>query len=310
MPPVPPKPDFFLVGAPKCGTTALHRHLARHPEIFVSPKEEMNHFATDLLRADDPWRSEPRYLEAFRGAGRARRIGDASVFHLFSRAAAREIRAFRPDARILVSLRDPADWLPSYHSQMVWNGDETLLELEAALEAEPARLRGERLPAHLRFPQRLYYSQVAAFAEQLERYFDVFGRERVHVLLFDELARAPESALRALLEFLEVDPSHCRGFGRANPNRRIRSAVVSEFLKRPPAPVAAIVTRVLPPGLRVSLRRSLRRLNSRTEPRAPLSPALRARLCERFRPEVARLEGLLGRPLRDWCDPRGSAAAR
>lgn len=310
MPQVSPKPDFFLVGAPKCGTTALHQHLARHPEIFVSAKEEMNHFATDLLRADDPWRSEERYLEAFRGAAGARRIGDSSVFHLFSRAAARGIRAFRPDARILVSLRDPVDWLPSYHSQLVWNGDETLTELEAALEAEPARQRGLQLPAQLRFPQRLYYSQVAAFSEQLERYFDAFGRERVHVLLFDELESAPESALRALLEFLDVDPSHCENFERANPNQQVRSAAFSEFLKRPPSPVAAIVTRALPPGLRLRLRRALRRLNSRKAPRAPLSPALRARLCERFRPEVARLEALLGRPLPGWCARAAPAGAR
>ncbi len=306
MPPELRKPDFFLVGAPKCGTTALHLHLARHPEIFLSAKEETNHFASDLLRADDPWRSEAAWLDLFREAGRARRIGDASVFHLFSREAARGIRAFQPEARILVALRDPVEWLPSYHSQMVWNGDETLRDLEAALEAEPARLRGEALPAHLRFPQRLYYSQVAAFSEQLERYFDAFGRDRVHVILFDELCSRSESVLRALLGFLEVDPSHCTGFQIANPNRQLRSAAFSEFLKRPPAAIAGVVTRLLPPDRRMQLRRALRRWNSRAAERPPLEPALRARLCERFRPEVEGLERLLGRPLRGWCRPLAS----
>jgi hypothetical protein len=303
------KPDFFLVGAPKCGTTALHRHLARHPEIFVAAKEEMNHFATDLLRAEDPWRSERAYLEAFRDAGNARRIGDASVFHLFSTTAAREIHAFEPDARILVMLRDPVDWLPSYHSQMLFNGDETLRDLAAALAAEPARVRGAEVPAHLRFPQRLFYSRVGAFAEQLERYFEVFGRERVHVVIFDDLVRDSAASLCAVLEFLGVDAAHGRGFELANPNRTVRSAAFSEFLKRPPDGVARLVTALLPAAARQSLRRALRRLNSRSAPREPLPPGLRAQICERFRPEVARLERLLGRALPGWCDParpRGS----
>jgi hypothetical protein len=303
MPQRSAKPDVFLVGAPKCGTTALHRQLARHPEIFFAAKEEMNHFATDLLRADDPWRSEDAYLEAFRAASGARRIGDASVFHLFSATAAQAIRSFQPDARILVMLRDPVAWLPSYHSQMLFNGDEILSDLAAALAAEPARSRGLELPAHLRFPQRLLYSRVARFSEQLERYFDAFGRERVHVLIFEDVVRDSERVLRGTLDFLGVDPAHCQGFELANPNRKIRSPAFSEFLKRPPDVVAKLVTALLPAATRQSLRRALRGLNSSAAPREPLPPALREQLCERFRPEVLRLEQLLGRRLPGWCEP-------
>jgi hypothetical protein len=294
------RPNFFIVGAPKCGTTWLHAGLARHPDVFMAEKEETNHFATDLLRPDDPWRSREAWLALFRAARAERRVGEASVFHLFSREAAANLHAFDPDARILVLLRNPVDWIASYHSQMVWNGDEDLLDLRQALSAEPARARGERVPARLRFPERLLYSRVARFAEQLERYFERFGREPVRVILHDDLARDPARVYRETLAFLGVDPDFRAALDVVNPNRVVRSARLGDWLRRPPAWLARPLVAGLPPGLRTALRRGVRRLNSRVAPRAPLPPELRRELEERFQPEVVRLQALLGRDLSGW----------
>ncbi len=297
------RPDFFLVGAPKCGTTWLHVSLGRHPDVFLAAKEETNHFATDLLREGDPWRSREAWLELFRGARGEKRVGESSVFHLFSREAAANLHAFDPGARILVLLRNPVDWVASYHSQMVWNGDEDLLDLGQALAAEEERQRGERVPARLRFPERLHYGRVARFSEQLERYLAHFGREQVRVILHDDLARDPARVYRETLEFLEVDPEFRPPFEVVNPNRAVRSPRVGEWLRRPPAWLARPTTALLPRALRTALRRGLRRWNSRVASRDPLPPELRRALAERFRPEVLRLAELLGRDLSGWLGP-------
>jgi hypothetical protein len=294
------RPDFFIVGAPKCGTTWLHVSLARHPDVFLAEKEETNHFATDLLPPGDPWRSREAWLGLFRAARGQRRVGESSVFHLFSREAAANLHAFSPAARILVMLRSPVEWVASYHSQMVWNGDEDLLDLREALAAEPARARGERIPARLRFPERLLYGEVARFAEQLERYLRCFGREQVRVILHDDLARDPARVYRETLLFLEVDPDFRPSLEPVNPNRVVRSAWLGDRLRRPPDWLARPLVGALPRAWRSALRRGVRRLNSRVAPRAPLPPDLRRELEERFRPEVLRLGGLLGRDLSGW----------
>jgi hypothetical protein len=294
------RPDFFIVGAPKCGTTWLHAGLARHPDVFLAEKEETNHFATDLLRPDDPWRSREAWLALFRAARGERRVGEASVFHLFSRAAAANLQAFDPAARILVLLRNPVDWVASYHSQMVWNGDEDLLDLREALRVEPERARGARVPARLRFPERLLYGRVAGFAEQLERYFERFGREQVRVILHDDLARDPAQVYRETLAFLDVDPDFRPSLQVVNPNQVVRSARLGEWLRRPPAWLARPLVGLFPRAWRTALRRGVRRWNSRVAPRAPLPPDLRREIEERFRPEVLRLRELLDRDLSGW----------
>ena len=200
------KPDFFIVGAPKCGTTALHLHLRQHPDVFMPAEKEHNHFATDLLPATDPYRDRDHYLKLFAAAREEKRVGEASVFHLYSAVAAENIHEFDAAAKIVVMLRDPVSWMPSYHSQMVYNGDENVAELEDALAAESERRRGVGIPSGLRFAERLLYREMARFAEQVTRYFDRFGRDAVHVILQDEYAQNSRAIFRQTLEFLEVDP--------------------------------------------------------------------------------------------------------
>ena len=295
------RPNFFLVGAPKCGTTALHVYLGCHPDVFMGTAKENNHFATDLLPPDDRFRSRKAFLALFRGARDERAIGDSSVFHLFSRDAARNIREFEPRARILVLLRDPVDWLASYHAQMLYNGDETLCDLEQALAAETQRRSGRGLPGNLRFAERLYYSEIGRFAEQVRRYFDTFGRESVHVAIHDDLVRDPAHAYRATLDFLGIRSDFQPAFLRVNPNKELRSPGANEWLRRPPGWAANWVPRVVPRPVRVAASRALRRINTRTRPRRALPPELRGRLAAQLRPEVDALCRLLDRELSGWC---------
>ena len=294
------RPNFFIVGAAKCGTTSMHKYLEQHPDIFMSRYKESLHFATDLLPADDWFRSTDRYLELFRDAGDEAVVGESSVYYMFSREAARNIRDYDDEARVIIMLRDPVEMLASYHAQLVFNGDEVISDLGEALEAEDDRRKGRRIPSDLRFDERLLYSDVMALTDQARRYLDLFPPERVHLVVYDDLRRDTPGAYRSVLEFLGVDSQFRADFRILNAAKRVRSETVRDLLKRPPAWIPAIGTRLLRRNLRLKLLGALIELNSKFGRRPPLDPALRRRLRQRFRPEVQRLGELVGRDLSAW----------
>src|SRR5687768_10729433 len=95
------RPDFFIVGAPKCGTTAMYEYLRRSPDLFLPEVKELRYFGKDLQVRHFPSRSLHEYLHFFRAAKPTQRVGTAYVWYLYSQTAAAEIAAFAPDAQIL-----------------------------------------------------------------------------------------------------------------------------------------------------------------------------------------------------------------
>src|SRR5438034_1403974 len=128
------KPTFFLVGAPKCGTTALYAYLQKHPGLFLPPKEQ-HFFGSDLYPPERP-HDEADYLRPFASAPAGVQLGEASVWYLYSRLAAQEIKRFSPEGRIIVSLRNPVDMIYSLHSHVTWAGIERVQPFERAIRME------------------------------------------------------------------------------------------------------------------------------------------------------------------------------
>ncbi|UCG78188.1 MAG: sulfotransferase [Nitrospirota bacterium] len=292
-------PDFFIVGAPKCGTTAMFEYLGKHPDIYIPKYKETHHFASDLIPMDDHFRSVDNYLKIFQGAQKGDVIGDASVFYLYSKEAAHNINRFNDRAKIIIMIRDPVDMLESYHSQLVFNGDEDIEDLKKALDAEGERKKGNLIPKGLRFKERLFYYDISCFSDQINRYFDVFGKERVHVIIYDEFKEQTEMVYARTLEFLEVDPAFRTEFEIINPCKRVRSRLIREFLLRPPKLVRMISRSILFP-VREAIYRKLMEYNSQFVTRQPMDPDLRRYLREKFRPEIERLGILLKRNFEGW----------
>jgi hypothetical protein len=109
------KPDFFIVGAPKTGTTATCHCLGQHPEIFMRHRKEVHLFGSDPTKIPHEIfvLDKRRYLSYFARASGKARLGESSVMYFYSRGAAREITQFYPDARIIIMLRNPVDTLPA-----------------------------------------------------------------------------------------------------------------------------------------------------------------------------------------------------
>lgn len=289
-------PQFFIVGAPKCGTTALQHQLAQAPDVFMPARKEIHHFADDLLHPDDEMLDADRYLACFADARPGQRIGEASVFHLLSRNAPRNIAAVVPDARILVMVRNPLEVIPSLHSQLVYNGDEPLADLADSLDAEAERRSGIGVPRGLRFEQRLWYSEVIRFAEQIARYRAVF--EHVHVVVHDDFKAEPLRVVAEALEFVGADRGFVPQRRIVNANRRVRSARLQSWLRR--GALLPSIARALPPALRRAAGRAFMAWNVVEAPRPAPSPDLRLRLRTLCEPEVGRLEAALARDLRHW----------
>jgi hypothetical protein len=225
-----PKPNLFIVGAPKCGTTAWATYLGEHPQVFFSDPKEPGHFQTDFPGTLHV-RDEKDYRALFRGAGNAKVIGEGTPRYLFSAAAAQNIKAFNPAARILIFLRDQVDYLPSLHNQQLFNGSEVIEDFETAWRLSSSG----RAPPSAREPRFLDYEAQGRFHEQVMRYVDAFGREQVRVFHFDDWTRNPIAVYREILDFLGLDDDGRTSFEPVNEAARHRLLRLGRFTQSPPA---------------------------------------------------------------------------
>ncbi len=299
------RPDVFIVGAPKCGTTAMDKYLASHPDIFMG-KKEMNVFGQDLHFGRQFYRRDlSEYLNEFNGRNGQGHAGEASVWYLFSTRAAEEIKAFNPEARIIIMLREPSEMIHSLYHQFRFDGNEHLSTFEEALAAEEARRAGRKFGRQTYFAQGLQYRDTARYAEQVRRYFEVFGRSRVHVILYEDFAADVGACYRAALEFLGVDSEQGeRNFEIVNGNKTVKNPAIRALLgDRWIRSAAVSIARKLPRPIfdfMHDLERRVWKMNARPMKRAPLDPELGAALRREFAPEVECLGALLGRDLSHW----------
>jgi Sulfotransferase domain len=305
------RPDFLIVGAPKCGTTALAAYLAGHPDIYMAQKE-MHFFGADLQFGPQFFRRDHNAYRAEFGRWNGQtRTGEASVWYLFSRQAAAEIKAYSPEARIIILLREPVSMLYSLYHSYLYDGNEHLPTFAEALAAEKDRSLGRCITRQTYFAQGLAYRAVVSCSEQVRRYFDIFGRERVHVIIYDDLAADTIGTYRAALSFLGVSDTVDIPIGPINTNVSVKSHAMRKLLNDPLVRGTAVALRSWLPQPVFSLIQSvginINELNKRPAPRQPMDPDLRHSLQREFAPEVERLSELLKRDLTHWSKSGTSA---
>ena len=296
------KPNFFIVGAPKSGTTSMQHYLKQHPDIFMPEGKEIHYFGSDLHFRRYRHNKE-EYYEEFSAAQHEQRIGEASVWYLYSKSAAVEISEFCPAAKIIIMLRNPVDMIYSLHSQFTYNGWENIADFRSALAAEKNRRKGIKIPDGPIFKEAYYYRDTAKFTCQVKRYFDAFGRKNVLVILFDKLKQDASEVYRETLQFLGVDPHFQPEFPVVNPNTNIRSGALRNFLKNPPEIARTIARLVLPRrSLRSKLKSGLLEFNTQYKQRQPMDPQLKRQLQDEFRPDVENLGRLIDCDLSHWLE--------
>lgn len=296
------KPNFFIIGAPKCGTTALSDYLREHPNIYFSEPKEPHYFATDfekyrLTKTIDEY--DNLFAECLE---RHSVIGEGSVFYLFSTVALKNIRKFDPNAKIIVMLRNPVDMVYSFHSQQIYSADEGEKNFEQAWHLQDARRKGKKIPRQCRHPIFLDYSAIGKLGEQMERLLDIFPAEQVEVIWFEDFVNSTQQVYEQTLDFLNVPRDDRTDFVRINENKTHKVNLLGNFSEKPPKLLTNIALKIRDIlGIeRLYIIKSLRSLNTTVVKRNPLSQKLRAEMVEEFEPDIKKLSQLLQKDLSHW----------
>lgn len=304
-------PDFFLVGAPRCGTTALSRYLARNPQICFSRPKEPHYFARTMpIPTADELRRD--YLDRCYGhcTPEHRALGEGSVSYLLAPGAIEDILHFNPKAKFIVQVRNPLKMLPSYHLRMQFLLQENQADFATAWQLEAARKRGENLPKRCLDPRLLYYSEVAKFGSQIERLYKLAGREQTRVIVFDDFTRDTLGVYKRLLEFLEVDYDGQVEFERRFESRIYRYRWLQQLLYTPVTHNGKIVDTLQRKtrkynedgSKKKTLLKRITRLNVIPKSPDPLTHQMADTLREALRPDIQHLSRLIDHDLSHWTD--------
>lgn len=296
------KPNCFIIGAPKCGTTAMSEYLRSHPAVFMCEPKEPHFFCSDV-RSSPCVENTQEYLNLFRAATPENRVViDASADYLMSERAPGEIASFAPNAKIIIMLRKPSDLVSSFHNQLFKFGVEDKLDFEQAWDLQGERARGNKLPKGCKVPKLLQYKRVGELGHQVEDVLMVFPADRVHFILLDDFVSDPTGEYLRLLAFLDLPDDGRREFPRVNEAVQYKWPWLGQFPKRMRGYVAKPLS-----SLRRNTRfrgtgalRILDRLNTRRSSVAPVREEFRCYLDSVFYGEVKLLEELLDRDLSAW----------
>ena len=290
------KPNLFIVGAPKCGTTSMHKYLAQHPEIFLSSYKEPHYFSPDV---NFFWRFKelPKYLSLFESTGNVNYVGESSPGYIYSEVAPQQIKAFSPDAKIIIMLRNPPDMLYSLHGEFLLCRLENILDFSEALAAQEDRRQGKRIPSSCEEANLLFYFDWVKYSVQVKRYLDVFGKENVHIILFNELVENTANVYRQTLEFLGVDPNFEVELKVINAAKPLPNFAVRTFCCKYPYVIKNLRGLFSDPWVDFILYD----IGKLTQPQRPkkIDPEVRLRLMKQFQPEIEALAHLL-----NWDDHR------
>ncbi len=296
-------PNFFIVGAAKAGTTALHQYLNQHPQIYMTPGKETNFFAYEgqVLNFQGPGDEAvgdfsitdmEEYHRQFAGVTTETAIGEACPLYLYDTHSAANIAHHCPSAKIIVILRAPVDRAYANYLHLVRDGRETVLDFAQALGQEEARKEGN-------WEWFWQYQKAGYYAEQLQRYYDHFPAEQIRVYLYEDLRQDAQGLLKDIYDFLGVDTEFMADMGeRPNKSGMPKNPWLHGLLTRP-NPLKTLLKPLFPKALRQSIQH-----RNLTTPR--LDPTLKQQLQSQYGEDILACQRLLQRDLSPWLE--GKAA--
>lgn len=308
----PPEfPNFFVVGAPRCGTTSLCRYLARNPQICFSRPKEPFYFSR-LDHTPSATELKRDYLDAYFShyEDSHRAVGEGSVSYLYTPGVIERINHLNPDARFIVLVRNPLSMLPSYHLRMQFLLQEDESDFDTAWKLEASRSQGKNIPKQCLDSRLLFYSKVAKYSVQVKRLFEVAGRDRSHVIVFDDFKADSLTVYRQVLEFLQVDDDGQTEFERRYESKIYRYRWLQRLFFLPATRGSKTIGTLQRRGRkynvdgskRPSLIKRITGWNKVPMRPAPLTNQMTETIRETLKEDVAHLSQLLNRDLSFWLD--------
>lgn len=296
------KPNFFIVGAPKCGTTALSQYLKEHENIFMSTPKEPHFFADEFRKWFYKAENDLDYYNLFKDVKENHNaVGEASVLYLYSKNAIKKIYKFNPNSKIIVMLRNPVDLVYSWHSQAVFNTDETILDFKKAWDIQEKRKRGESIPRNCRIPETLFYRDVASIGTQIENLLSVFPEGQIKFILLEDFKFDTVGVYKNVLKFLNVEYDGRKDFPVINENKKHVNLKIARIKRNKIVILARRIKNYL--GFEnLAIMKRVYDSNIKYEKRKPLSNELRNELIQIFLPEIEKVENKIKIDLNHWKD--------
>jgi Sulfotransferase family len=281
-------PNFIIIGAPKAGTGSLRNYLRQHPEIFMTARKDPRFFyyngQQDRLKF--PVATLAEYEALFSAVRDEKAIGEATANYFWSKIAPERIRATIPEARLIASLREPAQRAFSiYHMNLRTEGQNAGRSFLQALQADP-------------IVQRAYY-------DDLKAYFDRFDRRQIAIVLFEDLAGDPLATVQSLYRFLGVAPDFVPDLKIDNPGGVPKSRWLHRLMTN--ARVRTWARDNLPESW-VGKAKDVRSLNLDRR-RMRMTEEEREVASAFFRDDILKTQDLIGIDLSRWLRPRHAEAA-
>lgn len=299
------KPNFFIIGAPRAGTTSLYFCLKDHPDIFMSPRKEPRFFAfEDLIEKKGPFGRQPlpsystsweKYLTLFEKARHEKVIGEASTMYLYHpKAPERMQRYLGSEVKLVAVLRHPVERAFSHYLYNVNRGAEPCLTFEEALAAEEERIAQGWI-------EYFHYKSMGLYSEQVKRYLDIFGADNLLVFLYEDLDKSPLLVVKKILEFLGLEASFLPDtFARINPSGIPRFKFLTQLIKKTPSSFKQVLKTVIPKSIRLKIVEWELWQNIRPVSKPRISLETRKALLDYYQQDILKLQQLLGRDLSHW----------
>lgn len=295
-------PNFLIIGAPKGGTTTLTRALGQHPDIFMCPVKEVGFFwaygEPIELRGPGIGMLEhrvvndlDRYQALFNGVTGEKAIGEVSVRYLSHARSPELIHRFVPQAKLIVSLRQPADRAFSSFTRNLRDGLEHCSSFGEALTQEKMGYRDDWIFGK--------YLSKGFYFTSLKRYLNYFDRQQIHISLFEDLRDAPNELARSIFQFLGVNETfEADTSQRYNVSGVIRNPALRQIWTR-----SNRLRTFIRPLLSDRLRRSVFEWFIKDLEKPSYPPELWAELTEYYHEDIVQLQDLIGRDLSHWLEP-------
>lgn len=302
------KVDFFTVGAPKSGTTALYSYLSTHPDIFLPEHKEPNFFADDYPNIGGRLKTFKEYEKLFSNHNK-KIAGDGSVCYFGSETAPKAIRDYNPEAKIIIMLRNPVELFLSEHSQLLYSFYEDIENPYQAWQMQLSRRKGQNIPSSCREPETLQYKKVCSLGNNLKTYRDLFPESSILTIFFEDFILSPHTVYSDVLQFLELKNDGRKDFPKVNEAKLHKRRGLAKWLISPPgiwgtvhAKIRRIIATTDSEFIKSieSMARKIAVQNSEKKISRKLSADEFKSIISEFQDDITLLTSLTGRKLSHW----------
>lgn len=290
-------PNFLIIGAAKSGTTALHTYLQQHPQIYMTPSKETNFFAFEGQEIDFKGPGDEAlkefsitnldtYQQQFKNVTNELAIGEACPLYLYHAEAAKRIKNYIPNARLIIILRNPIERAYANFLHLIRDGREPVTDFSQALENETRRINEN-------WEWFWHYTQVGYYGEQIKNYTQLFSPEQIKIYLYEDLKSDPLSLFQDIFSFLEVDPSFQPDLTiRPNKSGMPKNKLLHKILTQP-NPLKAALKPLIPAAIR-------QKIQHQNLAKPNLLPDAKQQLISLYQADILHCQNLINRDLSSW----------